>query len=492
MAINSNIPDVDVTTKGVFGEEISAHKTPVVQISNKYRIDPANLTERLEIYEGTGGTADNNGNQYRCQSGVSVGGYGVVRSKPTLNYHAGQGVECMITASFTAGVASSLQFAGMFSLTETLAFGYDGANFSCLHSYNGAAEVQAIRVTVAASAAANCTVTLDGDALAIALTIATAETNAEQIRAALAADATLSGKWRFEQIDDTVLCISKTVGDKSGTMSFAAGGTGATATLTERTAGVAKTDNHKAQASWDYAPFSGFDPTKMNIYKIEFGYLGALGAQYSIFNPNTAKFQKVYTMKWANANTVAFLGSPNFKVGWTSASLGSSGSNLTVQGASAVLQVQGDEVIKNDTHAAVYTKASVSTTLTNILTIKNRAVFGDRYNLGKVRLIKALVENEHNKGLVVEVLRNATVAGTPNFQYHDEFNSIVAVDSAGTTVTGGELIDVLPVATYGSATLDLDVLKTQLFPEETLTFAARTVSGIAANTTVSTTWGEEK
>ena len=56
----------------------------------------------------------------------------------------------------------------------------------------------------------------------------------------------------------------------------AAGTESEAATVTETTAGAAKTDAHTAQASWNVTttPFSGFDPTKINIYKIEYGYLG--------------------------------------------------------------------------------------------------------------------------------------------------------------------------------------------------------------------------
>ena len=56
---------------GSFGEQITSHRMPVVQIANKYRIDPANLNE-VEIFEATGGSADNNGNLFRCQTGTSV------------------------------------------------------------------------------------------------------------------------------------------------------------------------------------------------------------------------------------------------------------------------------------------------------------------------------------------------------------------------------------------------------------------------------------
>ena len=474
---------------GSFGELITAHTTPIIQIANKYQIDPANLTDTIEIFEDTGGTADNNGNMFRCQTGTSVGGYGVVRSKESINYLAGQGVECKITAAFTTGIASSLQFAGLFSLTETLAFGYDGADFSCLHSYNGKAEVQLI--TVDSTGAGTCTVTLDGDAVGITVTNSDIQTNAEELRAGLFADATLTGKWRFEQIDDKVFCISKSVGNKTGTMSISGG---ITANIAEQTAGVTKTDNHIAQASWNIttAPFSGFDPTQLNIYRIQFGYLGSANLIYSIYDPNRGRFVKVHQIEWANVNTTPHLGSPNLKVGWTAASLGSSGTNLTVTGASAEADIEGDEIIKNDVHAEENTKSSIGTTLTNIITIKNRVVYGNLFNLGKIFPVRISFDNDHNKAAVVEIYKNATLAGNTNYQYHDQYNSVGAYDTSGTTVTGGSLIDAFTVPAAGDVIIDLTILKAELRPDEILTIAARTVSGTSTNMTATITWSEEK
>ena len=347
-----------------FGQVLTTEPTPLVQIANQYQLDPA-LRSDLETFEATGGSADNSGNLFRCQTGTSAGGYGVVRSKEAVIYRAGEGIEATLTAAFTTGIATSLQFGGLFNLTGTLAFGYDGADFSVLYSRNGAAEVQTIQVTTPASSEANCTVTLDGDAVVIALTIDTVQVNAYEIATALAADGTVGAAWRFEQVDDTVIAIARSVGDKTGTMSFAAGTTGAAATVTEVTTGAAKTDAHVAQASWNVttAPFSSFDPTKLNIYKIQYGYLGISNISYSVYNPDTGEFVLVHRVKNASVSTTTSVGSPDMKVGWTSASLGSSGTNLTVTGASGKIAIQGKEIVKGSALADENTNSSVGTSL---------------------------------------------------------------------------------------------------------------------------------
>jgi hypothetical protein len=480
--------EVSNLSNGAFGEAVTTHKSPVVQISNKYQIDP-DENDEMEIFEATGGSADNNGNLFRCQSGTSLGGYGVVRSLNTLNYKAGQGVEAQFTARFTTGVALSLQLGGMFSLTETLAFGYDGADFSILHEYGGVAEVQLLTVT--ATGAGTTTVTLDNDAVGITTTAGTVQVVAEELRAGLVADGTLNAKWRFEQIDDKVYCISKSVGNKTGTMSV----TGAsTVSIAEQTAGVAKTSANVAQASWNVTttPFSGFDPTKLNVYRIQFGYLGVANIDYFIYNPNTGSYVLVHRVKWSNTNTITHIGSPNFKIGWTSASLGSTGTNLTVEGASAELAIQGDEVLRNDTHAVEASKGSVTTSLTNVLTLKNRVVFGDRFNLGKIKPLRLSVDNDHTKGLIVEIYKNPTIGGTTNFQLIDEFNSVAAYDTGGTTVTGGKFLDGFTVGAGDSKSISLKDITPDFEPDETLVVACKTTANTATKTTVILTWQEDK
>lgn len=474
-----------------FGQVLTTEPTPVVQISNQYQIDPANRSD-LETFTATGGSADNSGNLFRCQTGTSAGGYGVIRSKESLIYRAGEGVEATLTAAFTTGIATSLQFAGAFSLTETLAFGYDGADFGVIYSHNGEAEVQTIQVTGAAGGSESATVTIDGDAFTANLTATTVQGNAFEIARDGAADATVGAKWRFEQVDDKVIAIARSVGNKTGTMSFSS--STATATIAETTAGALKTDGHVAQADWNVntAPFSSFDPTELNIYRIVYGYLGISNINFSVYNPDTGRFVLVHRIALASSQSTTSMGAPDLKVGWTAASLGSSGTNLTVVGASAEAAVQGKEAPNDGSFAADNTVASVSTTLTNILTIKNRIVYGVRFNLGKMLPISASLDNDHNKGAIVEIRSNATLGGVPNYQYEDESNSVALVDKAATTVTGGTLLDAFTVAAGGDTTVDLAKLNDVINPEDTLTVAAKTISGTSTAMTGAIVWTEEK
>jgi hypothetical protein len=469
-----------------FGDIRVVEVTPKIQLSATYGLIN---TDILETFAATGGSADTNGNVFRCQTGTSIGGYGVIRSKDTVHYRPGEGVLARFTAKFTTGIATSLQFGGLFSLTETLAFGFDGATFGVIHEYDGEAELQTIQVTGAAGGSESATVTLDGDAATASLTATTVQCNAFEITRDLKADATLNSKWRFEQVDDTVYCISKSVGNKTGTMSFSSAT--ATATVSEITAGVAKTKDTVAQANWNKDVTSWLDPTKLNVYEVQYGYLGAIGPLFSVYEPYSGLFIKIHQIPWANQKTTPNFGNPSMKVGWTSASLGSSGTNLTVEGASAMGAIEGITPQIPQSKALSNSKASISTTLTNVLTLKNRLSYGGRFNLGDIKLLSLSIDNDHNKGVIVELYKNATLAGVPNYQFFNENNSIASYDIAGTTVTGGVIINSFTVPLNGDINISLSELNETILPDETLTVAVKTVSGTATNTTGALIWIEE-
>lgn len=479
--------------KSVFGEQVIVEPTPLIQISNQYGLDPS-LRDDLEVFNATGGTVDSNDNLFRCQTGTSLGGYGVIRSKEVAVYRAGQGVEARITGSFTAGVALSLQFAGLFSLTETAAFGYDGADFGIIHEYDGKAEVRTVTMTATPSGSETATITLDDDAFTANLTNSSLAENAFEIARDAALDATINAKWRFEQEGDDVVFIAKSVGPKSGTYSFSS--STATATLAQETAGLAKSSGNVAQADWNINtnPLSGlFDPTKLNLYRVEYGYLGAVSMVFSIYDPEKADFIEVHRIEWANTETTPIFGNPDMKIGWTAASLGSTGTNLTVEGASSYVAVGGKNTFVNQSKSDDNLVASIDTTLTPIITLKNRITYGDRFNLGKIKILIASATNDHNKPSIIEIYKNGTLGGVPDFQLVDDVNSIALVDKSASSITGGSKIASFPVgANGGSDDIDLEKFLIDILPEEIITIAAKTTSGTGATIDAIISWVEEK
>jgi hypothetical protein len=488
-----NETKVNNIKSSAFGEVLTAEITPIVQIINQYGIDPTNRND-LETYTDTisSGSVSSNNNLFEVQNGTSIGGYGVIRSKDFVIYGAGQGLEAKFSACFTTGVANSLQFGGMFSLTETIAFGYDGANFSIIHEYGGKAEIQEIQVTTTAGTETG-TVTVGVDIITVNHTIAgTLQDTAHEIEDALANDATFSSKWNIEHVGDTVVISSKSVGDKTGTFSYSSTGT-AVASFTEVTAGVAKTNNYVAQSAWDKpTPFAGFDPTLINLYKIQYAYLGVATLKFLIYDPILVDYVQVHQMPFSNVSaTQTNVGNPNMKIGWIAYSLGST-TNLTVRGASLAMAVEGKNIVKNTSFGSSNTVASIGTTGSIILALKNRNTFGKIYNLSKIEPLNASINNDHTKGAIIEIIKDITLVGDTIYEYIEENNSVAIVEKSGLTYTGGRVIESFTVASGGSVDIELAKLNIELLPNEILIIFAKTISGTATSMTGTMAWMEEK
>jgi len=472
--------------KSAFGEPVHLPVVTEVMTSCAYGV----IDDRNETFSATGGSADTEDNLFRCQTGTSIGGYGVIRSKHAIVYHAGQAIRSRLTGMFTAGVPLSLQFAGLFSLTETLAFGYDGDTFGIIYESHGRAECRELEVTAAAGGAESATITFGGDAATANLTATTAAGNAFEIARDLNADATLGAKWNFFQNDGHVVAISKSVGPKSGTYSFSSAT--ATATITQQKSGVAKTSNNVPREQWNLNSTYNIDPTKLNIYEIDYGYLGSSAITFSVYVNALGHFVPVHRMKARN-QTKTNLGNPNLKVGWTAASLGSSGTNLVVKGASACIQkVSQEHEIEVGARAVESSKTGVDTNLVNLITIRNRGHYGYLYNLGEILAVSASINNDHNKAIRVEFLKDATLGGVCNFTYANKNDSILEYDTSGTTVTGGELIDSFLVGATSSENFNIFGVLEPLAPRETLTIAVKTVSGTGAAVDCALAWKEDK
>jgi len=196
----------------------------------------------------------------------------------------------LFTALFDTGVALSLQIAGLFSATDALCFGYNGTSFGILHRYGGALEIQEIQITVAASGNETVTLTLDGTIFSIPVTSGTVQHNAYEISEYLVAN---TSAWKIEQVDDTVIILAQSVGDKTGTFSISSTGD-CDGTFTEVLAGAANTEEWVAQANWNRNTVSWLDPQKGNVYKIEFQYLGFGDINFYVEDPATGTFCLVH------------------------------------------------------------------------------------------------------------------------------------------------------------------------------------------------------
>jgi len=232
------------------------------------------------------------------------------------------------------------------------------------------------------------------------------------------------------------------------------------------------------------------DATKGNVYQINFQWLGFGLIEFAIEDSTTGRFVPVHAVRYANSNTVPSLGNPSFPILWSVENT-TNNTNITLKGASCCGEIEGKVEYLGPTNAIGFSKSGVTTTLTNILTIRNKSTYQTITNRTPVNILKYSASVDGNKPAQFELVRNATLGGTPSYTDISTNTSVIEYDTAGTTVTGGQIIDFSTLASSGSIsegsqqTTDIIIL-----PNETLTLAVA-ATATTTDVTAAIRWVED-
>lgn len=465
--ISHIVDSINAESRSSFGDALSADINPIITIKAVYGI-----LDDVETFTASGGSATASNREFVVQSGTSVGGYGTIWSAQPVIYKAGLGCEARFTARFTAGIADSTQLAGLFSSADGMFFGYNGADFGVMHRYGGEFEVRTLTITAAATGA-TVAVTLNGVQYDVVVAAsATVQEAAHDLEVALLASSA-NDSWFIQHIEDTIVFMFRGTGEKNGAYSISGDATLA-GSFASTNAGASPTENWTTQANWDFNP-SWLDTTKGNLYKVEFAYLGYGPLNYYIMDPNSKKWVLVHQIDWPNNNTTPNFGNPSLRVGWASASLGSSGTNLTVAGASGMVALQGRTNDLNRRFSAYGANTTISTEEA-ILLVEVRREFNGRACQAVV-LPSVDVATDSQKGMVFRIYKNPSVAGDTLETLIDQAESVCFYDTAGTTVTGGRLERTIVVGPNGSRFISSKDLGFALFAGDRIVVTGEVTTG---------------
>ena len=462
-----------------FGETSTISNFPFIQADPLYNLVPSNF-RTFTSGSGTSGVSDK---KFTCTTGTSVGGYGAVQSFRSLNHKSGQSAICRFSGYFESSAANSWQGIGLLNLGDELSFGYNGTSFGIWHRRNGIAEVRTITVTTPASGSENLTLTLNSVAYTIPLTSGTAAHNAYEIQDWLRDNQSV---WGADQIDGTVVISALSDGAKSGTYTFSSGT--AAGTIAQNTAGVTKTSDFVNQADWNQSTASFLDPTKGNIYQIIYKNTGFGGVFFYVDNPTNGTPLLVHFIQYQNTSTDLSLGNPSLRTGLYCVSLGST-TNLTVRVASISAYLQGlTEKTRNP--RAYFNTQSVSTTFTNILTLRNRRTYNNIINQVEVQPISLTISSESPKNVSIEIRSTVNPGVEQNFTAVGT-NLITDVDTTSTTITGGRLLAAYTVAPAGNIEVNLNDKQIRIPPTLNLVIQAKVTGGADSPVSASLIWYED-
>jgi len=250
-------------------------------------------------------------------------------------------------------------------------------------------------------------------------------------------------------------------------------------------------------ASWD-DPLDGtgvsgitIDLTKGNVWQIQFQYLG-FGAQYLKVEDNaTGAVIQVHVAKYANENTTPSVYNPNFHhMIW--ANNGGTTSDMVVKSASYAFFIEGltkYQELHQPQQSSGEKQATTVTSEIPIFTIRNKAAYASKTNFIDLLLenvgVSIEASNANNLGKV-RLLRNATLGGvSASWNDINTSDSVVDIDVASTTVSGGKELITIPLAGKNDRE-NQNVIPYEfiLAPGETITLAGSSAGSATINAAI--------
>ena len=449
-----------------------------------------------DVY-GAGASVTTSNGEAVMTSGTSTDGYARLTSKKVAKYRAGQATMAKWTARFTTGSAGNRQMAGLYNIEAGYQFGYNGTAFGILYTESATVEVQTLTVSAAPTGAGNVTVTLDSGTPVVVAVTNQPNTSVTASQIAAANYSQTAGGWRAQAVANVVYFTRKTAGT-AGASTFSAGAVpGIAATFAILTTGVAPTEQFIAQSAWNQDRFDGtgpsgqtIDPTKGNVYGVQFQYLGYGEAFFYVVNGLTGRPTLCHVIRNSNTRTSTVLRNPNLYLTWESRNTGT-GTSVVMRGASGGAFVEGPVTFLGAQFAvppvAVTAGAGVETP---VLSLRASTVYLNRQSTAQLQIDRISVACDGTKDVVFKVYKNATLTA-PRWQNVNATTSAASYDqnATGFSVGSGTLVYAFVVNKAANATESLTDIALFLQAGDYLTVTATSAS--ANDVAASIVWIED-
>lgn len=252
----------------------------------------------------------------------------------------------------------------------------------------------------------------------------------------------------------------------------------------------AGSDTWTAFASWSDSFYSlgtngqevQIDPTKGNVYQIQFQWLGYGELKFYMEFPETGAFRIVHRIKYVNANTGTSLRNPTLPV-MAMVENTTNNTDIVLYTPSAMAFVEGKVENPAPPHPLALNRTLVAsdtgiTTQHNLLTLSNQATWQTIANRIRARVRRLTVAVDGTKNVTVRVIKNTTLGGTPSYTDYNANTSPIQYDTAGTTITGGTVVFAATLQKVDAKEFDLDSWGIDINPGDKLTISAASTSAV--------------
>ena len=491
----------DAGSTSAFGEIMTSIINPVFQLDGLY-----GLPERdFETYSNpASGSAGTTGTLMEVKSGLANNGYGVLRSRRAVRYRPGQGALTRFTAKFSTPQPGATQRAGFFTQEQALQVGYNGSDFGILRQNGGKAHIHRFEITGAvAGGGETLTLTLNDYSIAITLSGgASISQTAAEIAVGVRADFVGNLLWIVEEGEDHVSFLSTSVGPLGGLFEFSTTGA-VTMTNSVRQAGLIHNDQWIYQSAFNIDTLDGNGPSgmdldhqKLNVYQINFRWLGAGEMRFAIEDPNTGDLVFFHHLHYSNQNTDVHLDNPSLKVGYIAANLsgGPIAQEVSVCGASMMGAIEGlIRPTKFPSAAQTSNTTNIgANNLTHLISIKNRTLFLDKINTREFILknLNAAFTQASATPVEVYIMFNFDPGFIREWTAVSETQSSVYYSNTQDVTTLGDNVPLYIIDVLESVSENLETLNLNIPPGSTISLLVESTAQITRSA-LSLSWLED-
>lgn len=481
--------------RSAFGEVSVVESTPVFQLDGLYGLDDSN--EFVKNYSLTGTQFVDDYGLISVSTGIGIGAFSSLRSNRSVRYRPGQGSMARFTAMWVNGFTPGYQqVAGFINQSDVLAVGYNygdpsvgigtSSEFGIVRRNYSKGQVWELDVNASASGSENITITLNGVGFNTTVTSGTTRFNAAQI----ASNPGIYTGWIVDYCDDKVWFLSDGPPSQlNGVFSVVNNTGGGTFVAVGSTiqAGSPPTDNWIYQSDFNIDKLDGsgpsrmtLDTSKLNVFQIEFQWLGAGGLQFSIEDNSTGKIVPFHHINYTGFNTVPSISNPSMRIGYAVVnavpSLGT-GEDVIIKGGAIQGSIQG-KIKQNILPRSITNNKITSTssgTKQHILTLKNNRinVSGTTGIVNQRELVVDFITAgafiNTGKGLVlIEIYKNAQTSITREYQIINNETTYSTTNTTLSSSNTGQLISSFVINSDQTLSEKLTDFRITISPSETV------------------------
>ena len=526
---NGNLNVEVASPNTAFGEIQTSSNTPEQQVTF---YDGVPLDTTLIKYNSEANTSYTTSEGFIIldaqQISASIPALIEVSTREFVKYKSGQGIDARFSAQFSEQTSGIIQFAGLYNQEDSITFGYyntvggsEPTDFAIRFSVHGKQQVNTYTV-IAATNTGTYNLLFDSETIAVSITSGDSAVKvAELIASAVNADLALNTYgWNaqyYEKNSTQYVQFVRTHSSSTQVIITVPAQLPMTAYADYSRAGISPTITYYTQDDWNidrcktqptltdaynYNPSGfNFDPTKGNVFKIMFQYLGFGAITFFIENSETGLFMPVHQIKYANSNTRPSIGNPNFRVTHSVINYTTT-TGKGIRTASQASFVQGNvkvspilrsfqHIIEQNTGTDNEIKRVILAISGRNLFMSNNNNFGtssvnisvNRNNILIVNMGISLRTTSKNSGsLVVSLIKNPTsiqnyVGNNPEnyLDWKADDNNLVYTlkgtkyesTTTGTTIAGGDTLGSIPISENLSFGMDLTPYNIFMTPDDT-------------------------